>query len=103
MVQSLGYTRTIIKTSTADKWRIPYKKGDPTILLTASGQTMQVDGSVKIKAEVNSIHVSIDALVSDAIQDKMLVSYKDLISLRIIPGGFPNTICLLYTSPSPRD
>ena len=61
-------------------------------MLTASGQRMQVDGSVKIKAEANGIYVSINALVSDAIQDKMLVSYQDLIALRIIPGGFPNTI-----------
>ena len=54
---------------------------------------MTVDGSVKLKAEANVIHVSIDdALVSNAIQDEMLVSDKDLISLRIIPGGFPNRI-----------
>ena len=58
---------------------------------------MPVDGSAKIKARANSINVSMDVLVSNAIQDKMLVSYKDLITLQIIPGGFPNT-CLLYTS-----
>ena len=97
MVQSSGYTRhsctrTIIKTATANKWRIPYRKGDPTVLLTASGERLTVDGSVKLKAEANGIHVSLDALVSNDIQDEMLVSYKDLISLCIIPGGFPNTI-----------
>ena len=90
---------------------------------------MPVDGSAKIKARANGINLSMDVLVSDAIQDEMLVSYKDLITLQIIPGGFPNTIiqkcrevtridpresllqefpdvlrdCLLYTSPSPRD
>ena len=58
---------------------------------------MPVDGSVKLKAKANGINVSIDALlsnaalVSNAIQDEMLVSYKDLIALQIIPGGFPNT------------
>ena len=53
---------------------------------------MSVDGSVKLKAKANGINVSIDALVSNTIQDKMLVSFKDLIALQIIPVGFPNTI-----------
>ena len=53
---------------------------------------MPVDGSVKLRAKANGINVSIDTLVSNAIQDEMLVSYKDLITLQIIPGGFPNTI-----------
>ena len=53
---------------------------------------MAVNGSGKLRAKANGINVSIDALVSNAIQDKMLVSYKDLIALQIIPGGFPNTI-----------
>ena len=85
---------------------------------------MRVDGAGKITVEANGISSEIHALVSDAIQDEMLLSYTDLISLKIIPGGFPNTIiescreittcsereklirdypCLLYTSPSPRD
>ena len=58
----------------------------------ASGARMPVDGSVKLRAKANGINVYIDALVSNAIQDEMLVSYKDLITLQIIPGGFPNTI-----------
>ena len=65
MYKRQGCTRTIIKSSTADKWRIYYKMGDPTILLMASGQRMQVDGSVKMKAEGNVIYVSVDALVSE--------------------------------------
>ena len=44
--------------------------------------------------------------MSNAIQDKMLVSYKDLISLCIIPGGFPNTIiqkCREVTRIEPKE
>ena len=47
-----------------------------------------------------------DVLVSNAIQDKMLVSYKDLITLQIILGGFPNTIiqkCREVTRIKPRE
>ena len=67
---------------------------------------MPVDGSVKIKARANGINVSMDVLVSNAIQDEMLVSYKDLITLQIIPGGFPNTIiqkCREVTRIEPRE
>ena len=42
--------------------------------------------------EANGISADINALVSDAIQDEMLLSCTDLISLKIIPGGFPNTV-----------
>ena len=67
---------------------------------------MSVDDSVKLKAKANGINVSIDALVSNAIQDEMLVSYKDLIALQIIPGGFPNTIiqkCREVTRIEPKE
>ena len=53
---------------------------------------MCVDGAGKITVEANGISANINALVSDAIQDEMLLSYTDLIALRIIPGGFPNTV-----------
>ena len=57
------YKRQIIKTATANRWNIPYRSGDPTILLTASGERMPVDGSAKIKARANGINVSMDVLV----------------------------------------
>ena len=53
---------------------------------------MRVDGAGKKTVEANGISLEIHALVSNAIQDEMLLSYTDLISLKIIPGGFPNTI-----------
>ena len=67
---------------------------------------MPVDGSAKIKARANGINASMDVLVSNAIQDEMLVSYKDLITLQIIPGGFPNTIiqkCREVTRIEPKE
>ena len=101
-----GCTRTIIKTTTANKRGIRFQSGDPTILLTASGQRMRVDGAGKITVEANGISSEVHALVSEAIQDEMLLSYTDLISLRIIPGGFPNTIiesCREITTCSERE
>ena len=53
---------------------------------------MQVDGAATIWVEANVISMSISAFVSYAVQDEMLLSYTDLIALKIIPGGFLNTI-----------
>ena len=53
---------------------------------------MQVDGAATIRVEANGIFTIISALVSNTVQDEMLLSYTDLIALKIIPGGFPNTI-----------
>ena len=53
---------------------------------------MYVDGSDTITVEANGISTNINALVFNAIQDEMLLSYTDLIALKIIPGGFPNTV-----------
>ena len=67
---------------------------------------MRVDGAGKVTVEANGISSEIHALVSDAIQDEMLLSYTDLISLKIIPGGFPNTIiesCREITTCSERE
>ena len=76
----------------AKKRGICFQSRDPTILLTANGQRMQVDEAATIWVEANVISMSISAFVSYAVQDEMLLSYTDLIALKIIPGGFLNTI-----------
>ena len=53
---------------------------------------MLVDGSGQISVQANGISADINTLASDTIQDEMLLSYTDLITLKIIPGGFPNTV-----------
>ena len=94
--------RTVIKTTAAKKRGIRFQPGDPTILFTAIGQRMRVDGTGQISVEANGISADINALVSEAIQDEMLLSYTELIAVKIIPGGFPNTVvkscCEITTS-----
>ena len=52
---------------------------------------MRVDRAATISLEANGITTSISTLVSNAVQDEMVLSYTDLKALKIIPGGFPNT------------
>ena len=60
-----GCTRTIIKTMAGKKRGIHFQSGDPTILLTACGQRMRVDGAAMITVEANSISTNISTLVSN--------------------------------------
>ena len=111
MVPGPGYTRHWLhkdhhQDSNRQQVEHPIHERRPTILLTATGERMPVDGSAKIKARANGINVSMDVLVSNVIKDEMLVSYKNLIMLQIIPGGFPNTIiqrCREVTRIEPRE
>ena len=50
---------------------------------------MKVDGTIKVKIEGSGIEANIHALVSEAIQDDMLLSCQDLITLKAIPKAFP--------------
>ena len=59
--------------------------------IAANGVRMEVLGTTIIEAESNNCKATLDAIVSNAVQDDMLVSCVDLIALRAIPRGFPNT------------
>ena len=67
------------------------KRGEKISLIAANGERMAVKGTAIIEAEGNGSRATLDAIVSDAIQDDMLVSCGDLIALKVIPRGFPNT------------
>ena len=66
--------------------------------MAANGERMKVDGTIKVKIEGNGIEANVNALVSEAVQDDMLLSCQDLITLKAIPRGFPNSVVELQTS-----
>ena len=53
---------------------------------------MAVNGHTKVTAEANGVTTNMDILISDDIQENMLVSCDDLIKLQVIPEGFPNVL-----------
>ena len=86
-----GCTRTIIKASKAKEMGLKVKRGEKISLIAANGERMAVKGTAIIEAEGNGSKATLDAIVSDEIQDDMLISYGDLIALKVIPRDFPNT------------
>ena len=87
-----GCTRTIINSRVARKHGLKYKPGEKISLVAANGERMKVDGTIKVKIEGNGTEANVNALVSEAVQDDMLLSCQDLITLKAIPIGFPNSV-----------
>ena len=53
---------------------------------------MKVKGTIRVRAEGNGLEATVHALVSEAVQDNMLISCQDLIMLKSIPEGFLNSV-----------
>ena len=82
------------------------KRGEKISLIAANGERMAVKGTAIIEAEGNGSRATLDAIVSDEIQDDMLVSCGDLIALKVIPRDFPNTqieACRKLESRDPKE
>ena len=50
------------------------KRGEKISLIAANGDRMAVEGTTVVEAEGNGSRVTLDAIVSEAVQDNMLVS-----------------------------
>ena len=72
-------------------------KQDRSRLIAANGEKLRVEGQVDLRAEANGVSATINALVSSCIKDEALISWRDLMSLQIIPRGFPNVIAKVRT------
>ena len=77
----------------ANELRLPINKTERILLVTASGEKMEVDGQVDIYAHSQGTITYFDAIVSPHMHEDMLVSWYNLQTMGRIPAGFPNTIC----------
>ena len=87
-----GCTRTIINSRITERHGLKYQPGEKISLVAANGERMKVKGTIRVKVEGNGIEADLHALVSAAVQDDMLLSCQDLITLKAIPEGFPNSV-----------
>ena len=102
-----GATISVISADIARSYGLTIRSSSEQ-LLTADDSRLKVLGCTRVK--INGTQVR--ALVTNALQDDILISWRDMIRLSIIPEDFPQPqtstlrvckFCLLYTSPSPRD
>lgn len=80
-----GATRTIISHSLLKKHAIPISRAPDEMLYAANEKSMAVEGCVHLQASIgNDDPVTIDALITSDMSDEILISWHDLIALRII-------------------
>ena len=61
-----------------------------TLLVAANSERMPITKTTTLTAGANGVTRKIQALVSPAITEDMLVSCNNLINLEIMPRDFPN-------------
>ena len=91
-----GATVAVIARDIANDNRMDIVAAPGEKLYAADNSPLQVTGATTFK--INDVPMR--AIVTTSLSDDLLIGWKDLQRLNIIPECFP---CLLYTSPSPRD
>jgi hypothetical protein len=81
-------TRYIIPNRIAQAQGLVLEKDD-TIIVAANGEKMNVLGSANLTAKKDSAVAEISALMSNVVAEDMLISWQDLIRLRVISPNFP--------------
>jgi len=84
LLPDTGATITIISFDVARRYSLRLRASNEK-LLTADESKMKVAGCTRIK--INGVQIK--ALVTDAIEDEILLCWRDMIRLSIIPENFP--------------
>jgi len=87
-----GATRTIVSASLLKRNNVEISCESKAKLFTADGKRMPCEGEIKFTARCAGQTAEINAIVSSALQDEILVSWHDLQSLGIISKEFPAPI-----------
>ena len=70
----------------------------PTILRQAGGSTLPVCGYTVFEASLNNTVTSIRAVVVTKLHKNLLISWQDLISLKVINENFPTQIQVVHAA-----
>ena len=85
-----GATHTIVARSLVTG--SPISQSGKTTIYTANGSELSCLGTTDLDITYQGETVRISALVTSGFADTLIVSWRDLISLRVIPSEFPNVI-----------
>ena len=61
---------------------------------------MSVEGRATLQARANGQNTEIKVLISKAVEEDMLISWRDLINLKVISSGFPNVVVRQVNNPT---
>lgn len=87
-IPDTGATRTIVQRQLLERHKIKWQPSTQQIS-TANGGEMDVSGEIKLQMRYQGKSIQVNALVSADLAPAMLVSWRDLQDLDIVPGAFP--------------
>ena len=83
-----GASKTLINEVFAQKCSLPISPIAPTILRQAGGYTLPVSGYTSFTATLQDICTPIKAIVVKNLNKNLLISWQDLIALKVINKNF---------------
>ena len=93
-----GCTQTIISSETADLLRLKISNNKPVNLFTANGGSVKVLGSSKVHIANKSVSTVSTVIVADGMSHPALISWHDMIRLKMLPSQFPAYTAALSSS-----
>ncbi len=90
-----GAGRSILSYDLVVKHGLKVNRKGKELLRAANGEMMKCEGSTIIKCTYNGLTVRVHALLSSSMRNEFLLSWQDMIRLRILPGDFPTQIQLV--------
>ena len=84
-----GSTRTIVSYDIAKRYGLKIKTKQKEALFAANDQLMPCEGKLDLNISYMGRTVQVDAIVTSAMRNEVLISWHDLISLRVISHTFP--------------
>ena len=91
-----GAPLSIMSKDLANKYNVKTFECDNDLrILAANGTDIYCSGVAKIAVEnrLTKCRTIIEFLITPDIEYEVLIAYRDLTELQVIPAGFPNTIC----------
>ena len=84
-----GSTRTIVSYDIAKRYGLKIQTKQKEALFAANDQLMPCEGKLDLNISYMGRTVQVDAIVTSAMRNEVLISWHDLISLRVISHTFP--------------
>jgi len=92
-----GCSSSIFGLSVVKSHKLKINTSSKGNLVAANGSQMACSGSVQVQATYKGRTTTLNALVSPALDNEVLISWFDLISLGVIPSDFPNPVATACT------
>ena len=93
-----GCTQTILSSETADLLKLKVNNNKPVNLFTANGGSVNVLGTAKVYIANKTVSTTSTVIIADGMSHPALISWHDMIRLKMLPSQFPAYTAALSSS-----